>query len=161
MNKFEKISFEQYNLDTLHNKDEYDDIKIPKRATRLSAGYDFFAPHDITIPFNGSVTIATGIRILLDEDKVLQLYPRSGLGFKYGISLANTCGIIDADYCGSKNEGHILVKLENHSLLSEGKDITIKKGDAFCQGVIYQYHKVVDDESNAKRNGGFGSTNNK
>lgn len=161
MNKFEKVSFGRYNLDTVHNRNEYDNIKLPQRATDGSAGNDFFLPYDITIPFGGSVTVATGIRVLLDNDKVLKIYPRSGLGFKYGIALANTVGVIDADYAHSKNEGHIFVKLVNNSPLANGQDIELKAGDAFCQGIIEQYFKVADDNVTTERDGGFGSTDKK
>lgn len=82
MNKFEKVSFKRYNLDTVHNRTEYDNIKLPTRATKFSAGYDFYLPYDIEIPYGESVTVATGIRALLDHDKYLMICPRSGLGFK-------------------------------------------------------------------------------
>ena len=161
MNKFEKVSFRRYNLDTVHSREEYDRIKLPERSTRCSAGYDFYLPHDIVIPYGRSTTIATGIRVILDDDKFLMLCPRSGLGFKYGISLANTCGIVDADYCLSDNEGHIFVKLVNNSPLANGEDIKLKEGSAFCQGIICRYYETDQDETDAIRNGGFGSTDKK
>ena len=158
MAHFEKVSFGRYNLDTVHNRIEYDNIKLPVQATSGSAGHDFFLPHDITIPFGGYVTVPTGIRVILENDEVLYIIPRSGLGFKYGLSLANTIGVIDSDYSKSDNEGHIFVKIVNASPLSEGKDITLKKGDAFCQGIIQKYMVADGAESNNIRNGGFGST---
>jgi dUTP pyrophosphatase len=113
----------------------------------------------LDIPVNSSVTIPTGIRCKIDEGWVLQIYPRSGHGFKYGVHLANSCGIIDEDYYGADNEGHIQVKLVNDSLLK--KQIELAQGDGFCQGVFVPYGITVDDEANAKRVGGFGSTDNK
>ena len=156
---FEKVSFGRYNLDTGAHRIEYDDIKIPTQATSGSAGHDFFLPKDITIPFGGYVTIPTGIRVILNNDEVLMIYPRSGHGFKYGLTLANTVGVIDSDYSDSDNEGHIFVKIVNASPLAEGKDITLKKGDAFCQGIIRKYIVADGAESDNIRNGGFGSTN--
>lgn len=172
--KFEKVSFDQWKNDMLSGdlkdmysrfpeiqlKKVYDSIKLPKRSTSGSAGYDFYLPMPILdIPVNSSVTIPTGIRCKMDEGWVLQIYPRSGHGFKYGVHLANSCGIIDEDYYGADNEGHIQVKLVNDSLLK--KQIELAQGDGFCQGVFVPYGITVDDEANAKRVGGFGSTDNK
>lgn len=159
MSKFHKVSFRRYNLDTVHNRIEYDNIKLPKRGTSKSAGYDFFLPYTVTIPFGGYVTIPTGIRVEMDAEEFLMICPRSGLGFKYGLSLANTCGIIDADYFNSDNEGHIFVKIVNDSPLANNQDITLEQGTAFCQGVIIKYKTTEDDDIKEIRNGGFGSTN--
>ena len=158
MAHFEKVSFGRYNLDSVGHRIEYEDIKLPMQATKKSNGHDFFLPRDITIPFGGYVTIPTGIRAILEDNEVLLILPRSGLGFKYGITLANTIGDIDADYSDSDNEGHIFVKLVNSSPLANGKDITLKKGEAFCQGIILNYITADGAESIEIRNGGFGST---
>lgn len=174
ISKFEKVSFDQWKNDLLSGdlkdmysrfpdiqlKKVYDSIKLPKRATTGSAGYDFFLPVPILdIPANSAITIPTGIRCKMDEGWVLKIYPRSGHGFKYGIHLANSVGIIDADYYGADNEGHINIKLVNDSLLK--KHIELNQGDAFCQGVFIPYGITVDDEVSAKRVGGMGSTDNK
>ena len=167
MNKFEKISERQFFadfaeylsdecLDIRDSRAIYNMIKLPKRATTGSAGYDIFCPYDITIPPKGTVKVPTGIRAILDDDKFLAIYPRSGLGFKYKMQLWNTIPVIDADYSGSDNEGHIWCKFFNDS--PDNKTIVIKQGDAMCQGVIQQYFKTVNDETDGVRNGGFGST---
>ena len=167
MNKFEKISKDQFFRDFADYLDDeclavrdgtaiYNLIKLPQRATKGSAGYDMFAPYDITIPPKGTVKVPTGIKVRLDDDKFLAIYPRSGLGFKYKMQLWNTIPVIDADYSGSDNEGHIWCKFFNDS--PDNKTIIIKQGDAMCQGVIQQYFKTVDDETDGIRNGGFGST---
>lgn len=99
MNKFSKVSYEQYAAAVGGDIDlraEYEAIKLPKRATSGSAGYDFFAPCDIYLSPKEDIKIPTGIRVQLDEDKFLACFPRSGLGFKYRIALNNTVGIIDA-----------------------------------------------------------------
>lgn len=131
-------------------------IRLPKRATQCSAGYDFFAPYDINLKPGESIVVPTGIRAYMKEDEVLKIYPRSGLGFKYHMSLENTVGIIDADYYFSKNEGHILIKIHNGG----DKTIAIKKDEAFAQGVFQQYLLADGDnfKDGAVRNGGFGST---
>ena len=167
MNKFEKISERQFftdfaeylsdeGLDTRDGRAIYNMIKLPKRATTGSAGYDIFAPYDITITPKGTVKVPTGIRVILDDDKFLAIYPRSGLGFKYKIQLFNSVGIIDGDYVYSDNEGHIWCKFYNDS--PDGKTIAIKKGEAMCQGIIQEFFTTENDNSDGIRNGGFGST---
>ena len=82
------------------------------------------------------------------------MYPRSGLGTKYGFVPVNLTGIIDADYADSKNEGHILMKMRN------GDDgLELDAGKAFCQGIFSKYGTTADDNVTEVRNGGFGSTN--
>lgn len=159
MNRFYKVSYDQYLIDSglcdcEKSRIEYDMIKIPARATRFSAGYDFFAPRTFTLQPGASIRFATGVGIELDEDKFLACYPRSGLGCKNKLHLWNTVGVIDADYCLSDNEGHIGVKLCNGGTVP----VTIEQGTAYMQGVITQYFMVDGDSTSRARNGGFGST---
>lgn len=164
--KFEKVSLEQFKkdwLDTFCNKgtDEcikeiYDNIKIPKRATLHSAGYDFFAPMQITLKPNETIKIPTGIRVFIDESWVLKCYPRSSLGFKYRLQLDNTVPVIDGDYVFSNNEGHIFAKITNDT--KENKTVIINNGDGFMQGIFEQYGIIYDDDTDTIRNGGLGST---
>lgn len=162
MNKFEKISKGQFNKDfgypdsSICGQSIYNHISLPKRATTGSAGYDFFAPYDIEILPRQTALIPTGIRVILDDDKFLAIYPRSGLGFKYKMQLYNGTGIVDEDYYYSDNEGHIWVKFYNDS--PDGKTIKIKAGEAMCQGIIQQFFKTDDDGADGVRNGGFGSS---
>lgn len=165
MNKFEKISKEQFNKDfnlpdsSVYGQSVYNHILLPKRATIGSAGYDIFAPYDIEILPRQTALIPTGIRVILDDDKFLAIYPRSGLGFKYKMQLFNSIGIVDRDYYYSDNEGHIWCKFYNDS--PDGKTIKIKSGEAMCQGVIQQFFKTEDDDTSGVRNGGFGSSDRK
>ena len=155
--KFEKISYEQFAKDFGENsKAVYDDIKLPKRATIGSAGYDFFAPEGFSLKAGETIKVPTGIRVKMDESWVLNIYPRSGLGFKYRLALDNTVGIIDSDYYNSSNEGHIMIKITNNSL--EGKMVEVEKGIAFAQGIFLEYGITVDDDADGVRDGGFGST---
>lgn len=131
-----------------------DDIPLPERATVGSAGYDFFAPEDIYLNPGESKKIDTGIRCAIMSGWVLKIYPRSGLGFKYHVGIANTVGIIDSDYYYSDNEGHIKVKIVNNG----DKIVSIHKGEGFCQGIFSEYGLTIDDNAGGKRNGGFGST---
>lgn len=133
----------------------YGNLKLPERATKGSAGYDFFMPYDITLNPNETAKIPTGIRVEISEGWVLKLYPRSSLGFKYRLQLDNTVGIIDSDYFYSDNEGHIFAKITNNS----DKTLSISANDGFMQGIFIEYGITFDDDANAQRNGGFGSTN--
>ena len=157
--RFEKISKEQYLHDNVDMDIFYEHIKLPKRATQMSAGYDIYSVRDFTLQPGQTVKLPTGIRVKLDSDKFLAIVPRSGLGFKYRTQLDNTIGIIDADYYNSSNEGHIWVKITNDS--KKGDVLEIKQGDAICQGIICQYFLTEDDNVTETRDGGFGSTDKK
>ena len=161
--KFEKVSQKQF-ADGYENsfgakENVYNELKLPKRATKGSAGYDFYSPLDFTLKSGESIKIPTGIRAKIDDGWVLKIYPRSGLGFKYRLQLNNTVGIIDSDYYYSDNEGHIFIKITNDS--KEGKTVEIKKGEAFAQGIFLEYGITTDDNTEEIRNGGFGSTTKK
>ena len=134
----------------------YEELKLPRRATRGSAGYDIFSPVDFELGPGEEIKIATGMRCRMDEDAVLLIVPRSSLGFKYRFQLNNTVGVIDSDYYGSANEGHIFVPMRNDS--RDGKDVNIKAGTAFAQCIFMSYGITEDDETIEERNGGFGST---
>ena len=134
----------------------YDEIKLPRRATAGSAGYDFYSPLDFSLAPGESIKIPTGVRARIDEGWVLMIYPRSGQGFKYRVQLYNTVGVIDSDYFGAQNEGHCFVKLINAN--HEGKTLHVKKGEAFAQGVFLPFGITTDDAAADVRTGGFGST---
>ncbi len=163
--KFHKVSREQFvgamredfpQYTEKDIEDIYDSLELPRRATKGSAGYDFFAPFAFSLPPNATIKIPTGIRVEMEEDWVLKLYPRSGLGFKYRLQMNNTVGIIDSDYFYSDNEGHIFVKMTNAS--NEGRTVEIAAGTGFAQGIFLEYGITVDDDAQGVRNGGFGST---
>ena len=157
--KFEKISYLRYKKDNMDINIGYEQIKLPKRATKYSAGYDIYSICDFELRPRQSILLPTGIKAELDSDKYLMIVPRSGQGFKFKVQLYNTCGIIDSDYYNNdKNEGHIWVKLYNDS--PEGHTMSVKQGDAICQGIISQYFVIDDDKSDKERVGGFGNTTN-
>lgn len=149
MDSFEGTTKEQ-------GREAYENLKLPKRATKGSAGYDFYLPIAICLKPGETIKIPTGIRAQMCEDWVLCLVPRSGLGFKYRLQLNNTVGVIDSDYFGSDNEGHIFAKITNDS--NENKELVLNAGDAFMQGIFLPYGIVEDDDVEEVRNGGFGST---
>ena len=163
--QFHKVSFGQF-LESWQDTFEgtsgdevrqiFDSIELPKRATRGSAGYDFYSPVDFELKPGETIKIPTGIRVYMEESWVLNLFPRSGLGFKFRLQMNNTVGIIDSDYFYSDNEGHIFVKLTNDS--NEGKIVRVEAGTGIVQGIFMEYGVTIDDDAKEVRNGGFGST---
>jgi dUTP pyrophosphatase len=155
---FEKVSEEQWNKDNPEIESFfYEEIKLPKRATRGSGGYDFFAPYTFSLSPGGEIKVCTGIKAYMLMDEKLEISPRSGLGFKYYLRLANTIGKVDSDYFNnSDTEGHIYIKVRNEG----DKNIFIEKGSAFAQGSFEKY-LLVDGDSFSDgelRVGGTGST---
>jgi dUTP pyrophosphatase len=169
--QFEKVSLKQFQeawLDTFYQEEKekqeidrlieeiYEKLELPKRATKGSAGYDFYSPIAFRLQPGETIKIPTGIRVKMEEDWVLKCYPRSGLGFKFRLQMNNTVGIIDSDYYYSDNEGHIFCKMTNDS--NEGKSVVIEQGMGFMQGIFVEYGITIDDDAKDARNGGFGST---
>ena len=154
--KFEKVSKEQFVKDWLHafsGSDAeqagavYEDIQLPRRATKGSAGYDFFVPSDFTVRPGEQILIPTGVRVRMVDGYVLMLFPRSSLGFKYRLQM------------NTDNEGHIFCKLTNDTI--ENKTVELKKGTGMVQGIFLPFGITEDDNAEAVRTGGFGSTTEK
>jgi len=180
---FKEIAQEEFGITDEDAMEAYQSLKLPKRATSGSAGYDFYAPFDIVLEPGETAKIPTGIRARMEAGWVLMIFPRSGLGFKYRLMLDNTVGVIDSDYYDSDNEGHIMVKVTNCSGIgtaidaasngiskgiddegscvgdrTAGKTLRISAGQGFAQGVFLPFGITVDDDTDAIRNGGLGST---
>ena len=162
--KFEKVTLDQFKKDIIEllpafdGKDElietiYNDIELPVRSTKGSAGYDFCAPFSFLPQIDSGITIPTGIRCKIDDGWLLKTYPRSGQGFKYGLYEYNTVGIIDSDYYNADNEGHIMIKIAVRE-----KCEVIERGTRFCQGIFVPYGITYDDNVTEARTGGLGST---
>ena len=132
------------------------EIKLPKRGTKHSAGYDICTPVDILIPAHGfSEPIQTDIKAYMGEDEVLKIYPRSSIGFKKKLMLVNTTGIIDSDYYENPdNDGNIGFAFYNMSDV----DVLIKAGERVLQGIFTKYLITEDDNADEVRTGGTGST---
>lgn len=158
MRKFEFISKEQWekDLDVSFSVATEFGYKKPTRGTKRSAGYDFTSPIEIIVPAHETALIPTGIKVTMEDDEVLLIVPRSGIGFKTNIRLSNTLGVIDADYYNNpQNEGHMMIKFYNPT----DKPFHINVGDRIAQGIFIKY-LTVDDEDDIinERTGGFGST---
>jgi dUTP pyrophosphatase len=146
----------------------YNDIQLPRRGTRISAGYDFFFPHDLQISAGQLIKIPSGIRWRGSfgrfashiQNKIvlsLLLMPRSSYVLK-GVTLGNSVFMIDADYFRAKNQGDIMVFLKNTSNSMQ----TIKAQTGYMQGTIVPAFLVDGDSYNnedlPERTGGIGST---
>ncbi len=162
---FEKVSREQFIKDWIDTFPDalqeeadkiYDELRLPRRATRGSAGYDFYTPLAITLRPGEMLKVPTGIRARMKEGWVLMCYPRSGLGFKFRMQLNNTVGVIDSDYYGSDNEGHIFVRITNDA--KDGSVLNVPYQGGFVQGIFVPFGITEDDCAEEVRNGGFGST---
>ena len=130
--------------------------ELPAYATGSSAGMDIRA--DIAEPLEikplQRAMVPTGIFIALPEGTGAQVRPRSGLAAKYGVTVLNSPGTIDADYRGEVKV--ILVNLSDTVFI-------VNPGDRIAQMVIARYEKVeweacdsLDETSRGE--GGFGST---
>ena len=131
---------------------------MPERAHFDDAGLDLKSNiDDIEIYMGEQVLIDTGVRMEIPSGFAGIVIPRSGLGRKYRMNMANTIGVIDAQY-----RGNIFVPIVNNG----DRPMIIKRFDRFCQIVITQVWlgniEVVDSLDNTERGeGGFGHTGNK
>jgi deoxyuridine 5`-triphosphate nucleotidohydrolase len=130
-------------------------VELPKRKTKKSAGYDFFAIEDFTLYPNKLCIIPTGVKAYMEDDEVLYLHIRSSVAFKRGVRMLNSIGVIDADFVDNpNNEGEISL-----GLLSHNDDIVhIQKGERIAQGVFHKFLITDDDNAEGQRIGGIGST---
>lgn len=172
--RFEKISYEQWKKDwdsvqtDMYQPEDvckqvYDNILLPTRSTKGSAGYDFRIPYEFSVhndalctgmPYN--TKLLTGIRwVDADEDTAMLLLVRSSSGSKYNIRLSNSVGLIDSDYYKAENEGHIMFNIVNDPRYAV---ITFPVNTKIGQGVIIPYKTINGDIATGKRTGGFGST---
>ena len=130
-------------------------INIPERKTKLSAGYDIESAEDVLIPAGELKVVPTGLKAYMMEDEYLGLHVRSSLTGKRGLMMANSQGIIDADYYNNEdNEGHMMFMLYNFS----SKPVFIEKGERIGQGIFYKFLKTDDDKADGIRKSGLGST---
>ena len=136
---------------------EEKNIRLPRRKTARSAGYDIEAAADCELLPHRVTLVPTGIKAYMQPDEVLTIHIRSSMAVKHQLVLVNSVGIIDADYYDNPdNEGHIYIALWNRG----SEPFAIEKGDRIAQGIFGRY-LVADDDSagqGAERQGGFGST---
>lgn len=164
--KFEKVSWAQFQKDYIDTfgegktinmddvKDIYDNIKLPCRKTKFSAGHDISIPFNITLPPKEKLMVPTGIRCKMETDYVMLIMPRSSLGIKKGLHISNTVPVIDSDYYNANNEGHIFV-----SVINDGREaIKFKAGDHIIQALFIPYGVTDEEDILIERTRGIGST---
>lgn len=161
--KFYKVSWKQFYKDTKdilctftneEIKELYNQIIIPSRKTKSSAGHDMCVPFNVKVMPGDTFKIPTGIRCWMQEDNVMLIFPRSSLGIKKNMSITNTIPVIDADYYEAENEGHIIVCIKNNGI----EPLYLNQGDAIVQCVFINYGVADEEEIINKRTGGIGST---
>ena len=131
------------------------DVALPSYAHPGDAGLDLVTTVDAVVPPGERVLLPTGIAIALPEGYAAFVHPRSGLAVKYGVSLVNAPGTIDAAY-----RGEIAVSLVN---LDPRDAVTLRRGDRIAQLVIQQValavlHEVDTLPGSDRGEGGFGSS---
>lgn len=132
------------------------DLPLPAYHSVLAAGLDIAAAvtEPVTLFSGDIVMIPTGFRVAIPAGFELQVRPRSGLAIKYGVTVVNSPGTIDADYRGEVKVG--LVNLGK-------KEFTINRGDRIAQMILApvcqaRLNVVVKLESTSRQDGGFGHT---
>jgi dUTP pyrophosphatase len=145
MRQFEKVSYMNA-----------EDIVIPQRQTLDSAGYDLSAYERVVIEPKTIQLVPTGLKVQLEKDEVLLVYPRSSLGIKKGLMMSNSVGVIDKDYYNNdNNEGHIMVPLYNF----KDEPVVVEKFERIAQGLFQTFLKTSNDQPVSQtRQGGFGSS---
>lgn len=134
------------------------DLPLPKRAHPTDAGIDLHSAEDVTLAPGQRALVGTGVAIGLEPGTVGLIHPRSGMALKYGLSIVNAPGTVDADY-----RGEVKVCLIN---LDAEASIEISRGDRIAQLVVQ--HVVlceveecdsVEELGQTQRGaGGYGST---
>jgi dUTP pyrophosphatase len=130
-------------------------VPMPSYAKGGDAGADIATRIDFTLKAGERMLVPTGISIALPNGYVALVHPRSGLAIKYGISMVNTPGTVDAGF-----RGELQVILINHDLT---ESVSFKKGDRIAQLVIQQVERaefveVTQLPGSDRATGGFGST---
>ena len=135
------------------------EINMPVRKTKFSAGYDIEAAEDTVIPsFKKGINptlVKTGLKAYMQDDEYLKLCNRSSNPKKKGLILANSIGVVDADYYGNPdNDGHIMFAFYN----IKEEDTVVKKGECIGQAIFEKFLVADEDKAEGERLGGFGST---
>ena len=131
------------------------DVALPSYAHPGDAGVDLVTTVDAVVPPGERVLLPTGIAVALPAGYAAFVHPRSGLAVRYGVSLVNAPGTVDAGY-----RGEIAVSLVN---LDPRDAVTLRRGDRIAQLVIQRvehavFHEVATLPGSDRGEGGFGSS---
>lgn len=138
----------------MHFKKLHPAAQMPEYATDGAGGFDLRTLEAGIVPARGTATFRTGLAVKVPDSHVMLLCSRSGHGFKNGLRLVNSVGVIDSDYTGE-----LLVKLHNDKNIDYG----FEPGDRIAQGLVLPVVRVefeeVDELPVTERGAnGFGST---
>jgi dUTP pyrophosphatase len=160
-NKYEKCferirGFEVVNENHIKSYDKKEEVILPLRGSKYSAGYDFFAPYRMIINPGETEMFWTDVKAYMQEYEYLSLHIRSSIGIKKGLVLSNITGIIDMDYFGNpSNDGNIGASLRNVG----NNPVVLEKSERFMQGIFMCFLGADNCNSEKDRKGGIGSTN--
>jgi len=130
-------------------------LPLPERAHPGDAGADLFAAADVELAPGQRAVVPTGVAIALPDGYAAFVHPRSGLAARYGVTIVNAPGTVDAGY-----RGEIRVTLLNTDADSP---VRFQRGDRIAQLVVQRVEHPVFQEvdrlpGSARGDGGFGST---
>lgn len=147
-----------YEVSKEHQKNPSVPTKLPTRATKSSAGYDFYLKQNVRLKPNLTKLVYTDVKCDLADDEVLLIFPRSSVAIKNGVVLANGTGVIDADFFNNPtNDGNIAMPLLLLDNGNNSKGIVLRAGMRIAQGVVVKYQTDGAEVEN-QRSGGVGST---
>lgn len=131
------------------------ELPLPSYAHAGDAGADLVARMDVELPPGERVVVPTGIAIALPNGYAAFVHPRSGLGAKFGLTIVNAPGTVDAGY-----RGEIKVTLLN---TDRRATVRLRRGDRIAQMVVQRveqavFHEVTELPGSARGDAGFGST---
>lgn len=136
----------------------HSDAVIPEHQTDLSAGFDLAPVEDVFLYPGSSAVYTTGLIVQAPEDHMLMIVPRSSTWRKWQVSLGNTIGIVDEDFCGPEDE--LCLYLHNPAP-RHGNIVRIPAGTRLAQGIFVPITRAnfeVVETPLAKTRGGWGST---
>ncbi len=132
------------------------DLRLPAYETENASGMDVAAAisNEIVIAPGERMLVPTALAVSIPQGYEIQLRPRSGFAIRYGITLVNCVGTIDADYRGEIKVGLINLGSEPY---------TLHRGDRIAQMVLvpvarFAWQCVPELDSTARGSGGFGHT---
>jgi dUTP diphosphatase len=132
-----------------------EELPPPSYAHPGDAGADLRAAVDVELAPGERAVVPTGVAIALPDGYAAFIHPRSGLGARFGVTIVNAPGTVDAGY-----RGEIKVTLLN---TDQRDTVRLRRGDRIAQLVVQRveravFHEVLELPGSARGTGGFGST---
>jgi len=138
----------------------------PCKGTSQAAGFDLYSIEPVSIEPGKRVLVRTGLNVSIPQGYEIQVRPRSGIAWKNGVTVLNTPGTIDSDYCGIGKDFELKVMLINLGTLPAAFAAGSRIAQAIISPIIEAEFSLCETEEeflsksgNTDRVGGFGSTN--